>query len=187
MTYQNQSSKEFFGVLACPEETLWKHLFGTSGTDQHQAVESEIVDSVKLGKEYEMNVQLVTYVALAGSSRRGRSGFTNMSKEVNPAEVLNFLNALFSLFDALCDTHGVHKVETAGDCYIVAGGIMEHDLEDGFSKVLPSHDAGRSASNVLAFAKDMLRVSKQVCNCVSGVIGTKLPKFSIFGDTMKRV
>ena len=38
------------------------------------------------------------------------------------------------MFDFLVDHHKVMKVETAGDCYIVAGGIMETD-DEGFYQV----------------------------------------------------
>eukprot|EP00798_Chlamydomonas_sp_ICE-L_P026922 gene26922-4545_t len=120
-------------------------------------------------------------------------GFTTMSKNVASAAVLNFLNKLFTLFDGLCDKHKVCKVETAGDCYIVSCGIMERDDNDGFVKVSTEHDHPKSASQVLDFAKDMLRISKTVNmphnnepviirigmhtgSVVSGVIGTKLPK-----------
>ena len=41
---------------------------------------------------------------------------------------------LFSLFDELADRLGVQKVETAGDCYIVAAGILTLDGE-GYSEV----------------------------------------------------
>eukprot|EP00798_Chlamydomonas_sp_ICE-L_P018583 gene18583-25094_t len=97
--------------------------------------------------------------------------------------------------------HQVHKVETAGDCYIVSCGIMERDDNDAFVKVSTEHDHSRSAAKVLDFAKGMLKISKLVNmphnnkpatirigmhtgSVVSGVIGTKLPKFSVFGDTM---
>eukprot|EP00798_Chlamydomonas_sp_ICE-L_P011803 gene11803-24_t len=100
-------------------------------------------------------------------------GFMTMSKSVASADV--------------------HKVETAGDCYIVSCGIMERDAKNGFVKVCTEHDASRSAQKVLSFAKDMLRISKMPVviriglhtgSVVSGVIGTKLPKYSVFGDTM---
>eukprot|EP00798_Chlamydomonas_sp_ICE-L_P012809 gene12809-16068_t len=78
---------------------------------------------------------------------------------------------------------------------------MERDENDGFVKVSTEHDPSKSASKVLDFAKDMLKISKLVNMphnskpvtirigmhtgaVVSGVIGTKLPKFSVFGDTM---
>ncbi|KAL6765967.1 nucleotide cyclase [Haematococcus lacustris] len=121
-------------------------------------------------------------------------GFTSMAKEVAPETVMVFLNTLFGVFDLLVDVHGVMKVETAGDCYIVAGGILSFDL-------LEHHDPADSAARVMAFAKDMMASSKQVkmphndepvCiriglhtgDCVSGLIGTKAPKYAVFGDTM---
>ena len=41
-------------------------------------------------------------------------GFTSMAKNVEPTAVMTFLNQLFTLFDQICDMHGVQKVETAG-------------------------------------------------------------------------
>ena len=38
------------------------------------------------------------------------------------------------MFDELADRLGVQKVETAGDCYIVAAGILTLDAE-GYSEV----------------------------------------------------
>jgi len=131
-------------------------------------------------------------------------GFTAMCKEVEPVEVMVFLNKLFSLFDQLTDIHGVHKVETAGDCYIVSGGIMSpKHAASGWGLVVEEEqvDPAESAKRVMEFAKALLEVAKQVQmpdtqqpvrvrvglhtgDVVSGLIGSKLPKFSIFGDTM---
>lgn len=37
-------------------------------------------------------------------------GFTSMAKEADPQDVMLMLNTLFSVFDQLCLSHGVHKV-----------------------------------------------------------------------------
>eukprot|EP00798_Chlamydomonas_sp_ICE-L_P002428 gene2428-8748_t len=58
------------------------------------------------------------------------ANFTAMSKEVSPEAVLGYLNTLFTLLDNMVERHGVYKVDTAGDCYIVAGGLMAQG-EDG--------------------------------------------------------
>lgn len=135
-------------------------------------------------------------------------GFTSMAKQVEPQVVMTFLNQLFTVFDSMCGVYGAQKVETAGDCYIAAAGILNAD-EEGFSVVhneaegQPSsfQDPVVGARRVMSLAKAMMAGSKTVMMphngepvsirigmhtgpCVSGLIGTKLPKFSIFGDTM---
>jgi hypothetical protein len=53
------------------------------------------------------------------------------------------------------------QVETAGDAYIVSGGVLTKD-EEGFSCLDDQHDRYESAQRVMAFAKAALHVSKQV-------------------------
>eukprot|EP00983_Pelagomonas_calceolata_P132466 1161868-Pelagomonas_calceolata.AAC.14 len=53
------------------------------------------------------------------------------------------------------------QVETAGDCYIVSGGIMKQ-AADGFNQVLEErHDPAESAHRVLGFAKAILDVASR--------------------------
>ena len=121
-----------------------------------------------------------------------------MSKQVEPEAVMTFLNDLFSRFDLLTDKYGVQKLETAGDCYVVASGILEGDSE-GFSVIKEHGDATRNAMRIMKMAKAMLIVSRRVKmphngepvsirigihtgDCVTGLVGSKLPKFSVFGE-----
>lgn len=53
------------------------------------------------------------------------------------------------------------QVETAGDCYIVSGGILVQDTE-GFSQVEENHNPADSARRVMEFAKDMLATAAMV-------------------------
>eukprot|EP00798_Chlamydomonas_sp_ICE-L_P005955 gene5955-33531_t len=127
-------------------------------------------------------------------------GFTNMSKEVTSQAVMGYLNELFTLMDDLVDQYGVYKVDTAGDCYIVAGGLMNED-SDGLLALDPDPEPNVGARKVLAFTQALMqqvpsvlyphtgeptvvRVGIHTGSCVSGLIGTKLPKFSLWGDTM---
>ncbi|KAG1671995.1 hypothetical protein FOA52_013368 [Chlamydomonas sp. UWO 241] len=127
-------------------------------------------------------------------------GFTSMAKEVPAHQVMEFLRDLFSVFDTLCDHYGVYKVKTAGDCYIVTGALMCRG-ESGFLVIDPCPNARAGAGAVLAFAKAMLaharrvvmphnrqpttvRIDIHTSACVSGLIGTRQPKFALFGDTM---
>ena len=81
-----------------------------------------------------------------------------------------------------------------GDCYVVAGGLMQKD-EDGFSCVVPQ-DTSSHARDVFSFAKALqaashqvrmphnqqpvrLRVGLHTGPIVSGVVGTRMPKFCL--------
>ena len=46
----------------------------------------------------------------------------------------------------------MYKVETAGDCYIVAGALMALD-DEGFMSVDDDPDHGKGAEKVMSFAK----------------------------------
>ena len=54
--------------------------------------------------------------------------FTAFSSEVAPAQVMEYLNDMFSIFDDLCDQHEVYKVETVGDQYVAAVGIVTGEM-----------------------------------------------------------
>ena len=88
-------------------------------------------------------------------------GFTPLAKSVHPQEVMHMLNELFSEFDALCNEFGVYKVETIGDCYVVAAGLVEPD-EEGFMQISPNLDPSDSAERLLQFAKGMMAHSRTV-------------------------
>ncbi|GIL89286.1 hypothetical protein Vretifemale_17099, partial [Volvox reticuliferus] len=84
-------------------------------------------------------------------------GFTPMCKVLPPAVVMTFLHTLFTAFDSMLDRHRVYKVETIGDCYMVAGGLIRQD-EDGMAAVQGGgHVDPEQALHVVEFAK--------VCNC----------------------
>ncbi|MBM4377681.1 MAG: hypothetical protein FJ086_00005 [Deltaproteobacteria bacterium] len=52
-------------------------------------------------------------------------GFTRLAVELGPEETVRRLNGLFTTFDALATTHGVEKIKTVGDAYMVASGAPE--------------------------------------------------------------
>ncbi|KAG2454856.1 hypothetical protein HYH02_000687 [Chlamydomonas schloesseri] len=128
-------------------------------------------------------------------------GFTSMCHEIPATKVMQFLNELYSRLDTLLDVYGVYKVETIGDCYMVAGGLMTRDA-DGFMTVRGSDSVDElHAHKVMSFAKAMLRETAQVLlpttgqpvqmriglhsgPVMSGIVGSKMPRFCLFGDTV---
>ncbi|KAG2484319.1 hypothetical protein HYH03_016861 [Edaphochlamys debaryana] len=127
--------------------------------------------------------------------------FTSMCNELEPLAVMAFLNGLFTRLDSLCDIYGVYKVETIGDCIMVCGGLITVDAE-GFKAVrCDGSEDELHALKVLCFAKAMLRevahmtlphngrplrmrVGLHSGPVTAGIVGAKMPRFCLFGDTV---
>jgi len=125
-------------------------------------------------------------------------GFTALSQQLHPSQVMLFLNTLYSVWDSMLDEYGVYKVETIGDSYMVAGGLFSYDPETKTKKlggVDPMH-----AQKVVNFGRAMLESAQAITTplgdpveirvgvhsgaCTSGVVGQRMPRFCCFGDSI---
>lgn len=113
-------------------------------------------------------------------------GFTELSRSLPAVEVVKLLNDIFSSFDDLSEKHGLEKIKTIGDAYMVVGG-------------LPAPDT-RHAERVASFALDMLEVVRKYRqendyaielrvgvasgDAVAGVIGKKKFVYDLWGDSV---
>ncbi len=52
-------------------------------------------------------------------------GFTTISEEVDPGELIESLDEFFSTFDQIVAKHDLRKVKTIGDSYMAVGGIPD--------------------------------------------------------------
>jgi guanylate cyclase len=108
-------------------------------------------------------------------------GFTPMSAAMEPAELVRLLDGVFSDFDVLADEHGLEKIKTIGDAYMVASGLLDQrDTHVG--------DLASMALDMLGVVGGRdglaLRIGIDVGPVVAGVIGRRKFIYDLWGDTV---
>jgi class 3 adenylate cyclase len=113
-------------------------------------------------------------------------GFTTLSAHIGPEQIVQLLNEIFSAFDVLTEKHGLEKIKTIGDAYLVAGGL---------SLPRPDH-AEASAELALAMRQEIerlnhvygtaIRLRIGICTgpVVAGVIGHRRFAYDLWGETV---
>ena len=112
--------------------------------------------------------------------------FTPWSEQLEPAEVVGFLDHLFSHFDDLAERYGLEKIKTIGDCYMVAAGVPEPRPDHArvlALMALDMLDAMRGEDDVGHHALE-LRVGINSGPVVAGVIGRKRFLYDLWGDAV---
>ncbi len=116
-------------------------------------------------------------------------GFTRISQRASPLEVTTMLNSMYTLFDDIAYNFDVYKVATIGDAYMVASGLPIRNGDKHAEEIC------RMAIALLEAITDFsiphipsehlqMRVGIHSGPCVAGVIGTKMPRYLLFGDTI---
>ncbi|XP_018411944.1 PREDICTED: guanylate cyclase soluble subunit beta-2-like [Nanorana parkeri] len=113
--------------------------------------------------------------------------FTNICSACEPIQIVNMLNAMYSRFDHLTNVHDVYKVETIGDAYMVVGGVpipVETHVERVANFALGMRIAAREVINPITGDSIQIRVGIHTGPVLAGVVGDKMPRYCLFGDTV---
>ena len=116
-------------------------------------------------------------------------GFTSLASESTPLDIVAMLNDLYTTFDDVVDQHNVYKVETIGDAYMVISGAPERNRSMHAAHVASmALDLATAAEHFVIHHKPDKKLeyragihSGSVC---TGVVGIKMPRYCIFGDTV---
>jgi class 3 adenylate cyclase len=112
--------------------------------------------------------------------------FTPFADRTEATRVVGVLNEVFTAFDALAARHGVEKIKTIGDAYMVAAGLPEprpDHAEALADMALEMREAFVSVCRPLA--PDLtLRIGMESGPVVAGVIGRQKFSYDLWGDTV---
>jgi class 3 adenylate cyclase len=112
--------------------------------------------------------------------------FTRLAEELTPNQVVSFLDEVFTRFDRLAEQHGLDKIKTIGDAYMVVGGLTQ---------TLPNYadhvaDMALEMIELTRFDPQMRRLGVELHigiatgPAIAGVIGATRFIYDLWGDTV---
>jgi class 3 adenylate cyclase len=112
--------------------------------------------------------------------------FTPFAAHETPARVVAVLNEIFSRFDTLAELHGLEKIKTIGDAYMVVAGIPE-PRPDHAAVVLEmalAMQAGVEGLEQSPGRPIRIRIGIATGPVVAGVIGHRKFSYDLWGDAV---
>ena len=117
-------------------------------------------------------------------------GFTQISENLSPNELVSVINECFSAFDKIIQKYGIEKIKTIGDSYMAAGGLPSPNTTHAtdvvnacleIQKFMIEFRNERIAKNLPSFEA---RIGVHTGPVVAGIVGIKKFAYDIWGDTV---
>jgi adenylate cyclase len=113
-------------------------------------------------------------------------GFTPLSAQILPVEMVELLNEIFSFFDSLLDKYNVEKIRTIGDSYMVASGVPRGRSDHAQALVRMALEMrDYIATNTFRNGQRVsFRIGINSGSMIAGVIGRRKFVYDVWGDAV---
>jgi len=113
-------------------------------------------------------------------------GFTQASSNLDPKELIDELNDIYTAFDEIMVKYDCERIKTIGDAYLAVCGMPQKNPHHAEMMVRASLDIinftkKRSNSSSLQW---QIRIGLHSGNVVGGIVGVKKYIYDVFGDTI---
>jgi PAS domain S-box-containing protein len=113
-------------------------------------------------------------------------GFTQLASTMRSIALVDLLNQIFSSFDRLCERHGLEKIKTIGDAYMVVGGLptQQSDRAEAVAEMALDMQEAIAQFKGASDRAFNLRIGIHTGPVIAGVIGLKKFSYDLWGDTV---
>jgi adenylate cyclase len=114
------------------------------------------------------------------------AGFTERASDTPPAELIRFLDQLYSDFDELVDKHGLEKIKVSGDSYMVVSGVPQPRPDHVEAIADLALDMAETVSGLKDSRGDLVPLRIGLANgpVVAGVVGSRRFFYDVWGDAV---
>jgi class 3 adenylate cyclase len=112
--------------------------------------------------------------------------FTPMAARLAPETLVEFLNRVFTMMDDIAGRHGLEKIKTIGDAYMVAAGIPEprRDHAQAVAEMALELTEAMKAVAAPDGSPVLLRIGINTGPVAAGVIGLRKFAYDLWGNTV---
>lgn len=112
--------------------------------------------------------------------------FTALSSNISASDLVGLLNRIFLVFDDLCEKHGLEKIKTIGDAYMVVGGVPNPQPNHVEAIADMALDMQRTVTQFITYegCPISVRIGINSGSVIAGVIGKKKFNYDLWGDAV---
>ena len=111
-------------------------------------------------------------------------GFTPLATRLGPEDLVGLLNRIFRVMDDLAERHGLEKIKTIGDAYMVCGGVPDARSDHAQAVAGFALDVLEAVPPLWGSEELDLRIGMHSGPVVAGVIGERKFAYDLWGDTV---